>query len=421
MDPRRNVWTNKSILIEGTTISKIATEKELIKAYDLSKCKVINCKHKLVLPGLINTHTHVAMSFFRGLGHSQNAHIYEQMFPVERQLAGKDVYQLARLGILDMLRGGTTCFADHYYFVHDVARAAKEFGMRGVLGQTLMDIQGPHLGTQEFDRACAFAKEYAKDTLITPCMGPHATETVSPAYLKKIIKAAFDNNMLIHMHVAQTASEYQYIRKKYSCSPVRYLLNAGAFKGKFMGAHCIYLNRDDVHIMAREGAAISVTPSSEIVFEKLPPLKTMIASGVNLVLGTDCVVAAESMSPLHEMKKMYYALLQQYGRHYPIKPIQILEMFTINAARALGLEARIGSIEENKLADLVILDARHPSFIPAHDVVANTVLCAHDSMVEKVIVNGKVIFEDNHPVAVDETEVVLTAENCCRRVSARAI
>ncbi len=412
MDGGRSILRGRSILIDGDKIARIAEESVIRKSFGLRRCKVIDCRGRVVIPGLINSHTHVAMSFFKGLGHADWQHIYELMFPIERQLTGKDVYQLARLGILEMIKGGTTCFADHYYFIRDIAAAAEEFGMRAVLGHTLMDIKGPHRGPKEFAQAMSFAEDYAGNGLITPCLAPHATETVSPRYLKKIIETAQKKNALIHMHVAQTESEYNYIRKTYGCTPVKYLLDSGAFQGKFLGAHCIYLTRADVRILAKNNVSVAFTPSSEIVFEKLPPIKDMQECGVNIALGTDCVGTADLMSPLHEMKKAFYAIVQEYGPRYPVQPMQMLEMFTINAAKALGLDDRIGSIEENKLADLVILNTSDPAFTPIHDIAANTVLCAHDGMIEHVIINGKIMLADHKLAAVDEDEVMRSAVNC---------
>ncbi|MFA6584708.1 MAG: amidohydrolase family protein [Elusimicrobiaceae bacterium] len=409
MDGKRRVLRGKSILVNKEKIAAIADESELRKKYDLRKCPVIDCSGKIALPGFINSHTHAAMSLFKGIGHHNWDHIYKLMFPVERKLTPQDVYLLARLGVLEMLKGGTTCFADHYYFISDVAKAAKEFGLRGVLGHTLMDIKGPHKGPKEFAKALKFNEEFSSDPLITPCMAPHATETITPEYLTKIIATAKRHNLLIHMHVAQTKSEYDYIGKTFSKTPVEYLRDMGAFDCRFMGAHCIYLSKSDTKIMAKHNASVTFTPSSEIVFEKLPPIQKMTDSGVNIALGTDCVGTSDLMSPLHEMKKAFYALVQEYGPQCGLEPVRMLEMFTINAANALGLGDRIGSLETGKLADIVLLDSEVSEFNPIYDVITNVVLCSLESHISAVMVNGNVVFKNHAPVFADEKEVILSA------------
>ncbi|MFC1522457.1 amidohydrolase family protein [Elusimicrobiota bacterium] len=419
MDPGRSILKGRSILIKGNKIECIAKEGYLRKKYKLRKCKIIDCKNKIALPGLINTHTHAAMSVFKGIWHLGWNHIYDLMFPVEKKLSGSDVYQFSRLGILEMLKGGTTCFVDHYYFISEVAKAAKELGLRAVLGHTLMDIEGPHKGMKEFAKALRFADKFSDDPLITPCFAPHATETVSPGYLRRIIKEAFARNALVHMHVAQTRSEYERISKTHSKTPVQYLRDIGALNSRFLAAHCIYLDKKDIDIMAKHKASIVFTPSSEIIFEGLPPIREMIKAKVNLALGTDSVAVADFMSPLHEMKKAFYSIIQANGAKYQLKPIQILEMFTINAAKALGMEHDIGSIEEGKLADILILDALDTSFNPVYDIYSNIVLCSMEAMLDFVIVNGRIVLKNGKPTRTDEMEILKTSIRHSKRLMSR--
>jgi 5-methylthioadenosine/S-adenosylhomocysteine deaminase len=406
MDAQRRVLHGKSILIQGGRIIRVAQEKSLQSTFESASCQVIDCSNLIAVPGLINGHTHVAMSVFKGLGHVDARHIYRQVFPIERRLTAKDVHEFAQIGILEMVRGGTTCFVDHYYFISEVARAAKKIGVRGVLGHTLMDVQGPHRGPAEFNRALDFAEEFSADELIAPCFAPHATETVSPGYLREILREAGKRNALVHMHVAQTKSEYEHALRKHKKTPVAYLRDMGAFQSKFLGAHCIYLTKADMGILARNNASAVVTPSSEIVFEKLPRIREMMLSGVNLALGTDCVATADLMSPLHEMKKAFYCLAQADGPRRQAPALRILEMFTINAAKAVGLGAEIGSIEESKRADILLLDSAAANNIPSYDVVSSVVLCSLESMVDTVMVNGKIIFAKNRFTRVDEVEIL---------------
>ena len=412
MNKDRDVLSGSSVLIKGNIILGIGREEDLKKICGYGKdVRIVECSRKIILPGFINAHTHVAMSLFKGLGHVSNKHIFSYMFPIEQHLNAEAVHLLSLVGLLETMRSGVTCVCDHYYFIDAVASAILKVGMRGVLGHAIMDLRGPYVKRKEkeYNNAISFLDKYANHPTIKPFLAPHATDTVSDKFLAEIIREAGRRKCLVHMHVSQTKSEYDAARRKKS-TPARLLANSGAFSQRFLAAHCIYLTPQDIKLLKNNNVNVVVTPSSEQAYEQLPPIRELHKAGVNIALGTDCVATADTMDIMHEMKVFYYLLLAKYNRRFLLSPADILAMVTINAAKAVGLEGQVGSVEVGKCADLVIMNTESPDFHPSYDIYSSIVLSASRANIEQVIVSGRTIYQNNTVLLVNEMDLLTKVE-----------
>ena len=399
-----------SILIKNGWIVTQNEKREIIKGdvyiederiADIGDVRVeaeqkINAENMIVMPGLINTHTHVPMTDMRGLADDVNLEDFlAKMGKEEAKRTRNDIYQGAKLGIEEMLRTGTTSFVDMYSDEDVVAKAAKEFGIRAYLGWAVVDEE---ITTQEGDpinNAENFIRKFQNDELVTPLIAPHAVYTCSEETLMKAKEIAERYSTLITMHISETRKEVYDHRKKFELRPVEWLDKIGFLNDKLLAAHLIWLTLHEVKILAKHGVKVSHNPTSNMKLGHggSMPLVEMLQNNLLITLGTDSAVSNNNLDMFEEMK--FAALLHKNERWDPevTNAQMILDFATINAAKALNLNA--GSIEEGKLADIAIVDAREPNARPLRKdtIVSNIVYSISGLNVKYTIVNGKVVFE----------------------------
>ncbi len=422
MDAQRRVIPDASIAVEGDTILAIGPGAEVAQKY--SPRKVIDARGAILLPGLINAHTHIAMSFFRGLAEDRSLDdwLRKFIFPAEaRNVTPEFVTWATRLSMLEMLRGGTTTIADMYYFEDDIARALSEAGMRGVLGETIIGFPAPDNKTAEAALAYTekFLEHWKDNPLITAAVAPHSVYTCSEKLLKDSAALARGYHAPILTHLAEAPYERDYSRREFGASSVQYLARIGVLGPDLLGAHCVWVDQADIATLAHFGAGCSFNPSSNMKSAAgLSPVPEMLAAGVAVGIGSDGAASNNNQDMFEEMDLA--AKLQKFGRMDPtaLPAPQVVAMGTIIGARALHMEKRIGSLEAGKKADIIIVDTSAPHATPMYDVYAQIVYALKSADVRTTIIGGKVIMEDRRMLTLDEPAVLDKAAAYKRQVAA---
>jgi 5-methylthioadenosine/S-adenosylhomocysteine deaminase len=427
MDPSRRVIEDGVIGVNGDSLAFVGTAAELRARTmkGVSAKQTIDATGKLILPGFINGHTHVPMTLMRGLKDDVTLDdwLRKFIFPAE----AKNVTELyvrwgTRLAMAEMIRGGTTTFADMYYFEDAVAEETKAAGLRGFVGETWIDFPAPDNKSEEEMVAYTekFLKKWQGDPLIHASVAPHSIYTCSEKTLKDAASLARKYNAPILIHVAEMNKELVDSREKNGTTPVQYLERIGILGPDVLAAHCIYVDDADMKILAQRQVGCVHNPSSNMMLASgIAPVVDERAAGMRVGLGTDG--PAGSNNDLDMMEEMDLASkLQKTARVDPraLGAMGALEMATIEGARALHMEKEIGSLEQNKKADLVILTLDVPNAVPAYDVYSQVVYALKASEVETVIVGGKVLLKDGKLQTVDEAAAMAKAREYAKKVQA---
>lgn len=259
MNSQREILRDGAIAIGGNQVVDVGLTPALCTAYVSSR--TIDATHMVALPGLINTHTHLAMSLQRGVKLHVRDGLYEVVWPIEKALTAENCYMGALLGAAEAAKAGITCVVDHYFFMNDIASAIREVGMRSVLGHTVMSHKGPHTGPEELEKGLAFVEEWKeKDGLIIPCLAPHAPDTVFPEWLLQLKEAAAGYDTIFHLHLAQSLAEVAYVKEQYGKGSVEYLHDLGILDNKVLAAHCAYISETEMDLLARTGVNVAYPP-----------------------------------------------------------------------------------------------------------------------------------------------------------------
>jgi 5-methylthioadenosine/S-adenosylhomocysteine deaminase len=349
---------------------------------------VIDASHSVVMPGMFNAHSHVAMGFFRGLGHGKTNMIESFLFPAEKNLRSSHLEPLSYSYIYDGLRSGVTSFIDHYYFSQGIGKAFERLGVRAWIGETVADLGGAFPGRESWDRARALIEGSSFGPLISHMVAPHAADTVSFALLKECAAYAHANNLPLHMHLSQTQGEHSRVMARDGMSPVTYAAKAGALTASSLIVHLTSANHDDLAIIKKSGATIGYCPTSTILYDKLAPIKDFCELGIPLALGSDCAASNDSADILQDMK---FAGLLAKDRQIPqqyLSPDHLLAMATTIPAALVGRSTDLGTLEPGKLADLVILKQSLSSY-PAQEPLANVIYSMGSRDVTHVMINGR--------------------------------
>lgn len=377
--------------------------------------KRINAKGKVAIPGLINCHAHVPMTLMRGIAEDKplNAWLKEAVWPLEAKLTPEDIYAGAILGCLEMIKSGTTCFADMYFHEEAVAKAVKESGLRAVLAEGIIEAENKRLGEKMLKNSVKFAEKfsgYAKGR-VTPMLGPHAAYSCSPELLLKVKEKASELGVGVHTHLAESTEMFKEFEKRHGCSEVEFLKKLNFFDGHVLAAHCIHMSESDMRILAEHHVnAVYVPVANMKLGLGAARIKELESLNVNVALGTDGPASNNTLDMLETMK--VGALLQKliYLNPEVLSAYEVLKMATLNGAKALGLESVIGSLEVGKKADIILIDFSKPHLKPLHDVYASIVYSAHGSDVDTVIVDGKILMENRLVKTLDEQTVMEKAE-----------
>lgn len=373
---------------------------------------VINATGKIVMPGLVNTHTHAAMVLLRGYADDLPLMewLKEYIWPAEAAFINRESVRMAsRLAIAEMIRSGTTTFNDMYFFEDDVAQVAKEASIRVVVGEGLVDFPTPNTKTPEADLEYTqgLIKKYSGDRLVTVAVAPHAPYTCSPELLKKAVSLSEKYNLPLHIHLAETKDEVKDIESRYKMRPVEYLDSLGVLTERTIAAHSIQVTDKEIELLAVRKTGVAHNPESNMkLAEGVAPIPQMLVSGVKVGLGTDGAASNNDLNLFEEMKTA--ALLHKVNTWSPIvlDARTVLKLATIGGAEVLGLKDRIGSLEEGKEADIIIVDLSQPHLVPLYNVYSLLVYSADGSDVDTVMIAGKVVMRDKKLLTIDEKKAI---------------
>jgi 5-methylthioadenosine/S-adenosylhomocysteine deaminase len=422
MDAQRRVLDDGAIAVRGDSIVAAGPRAELE-----SKCtaaKIIDARGMLIMPGLINGHTHAAMSLFRGIAEdlSLDDWLHAYIFPAEARNVTEDFAAWGtRLAILEMLRGGITTYADMYYFEDAVARVTQEAGMRGVLGETIIDFPAPDNKTlpQALAYTQKFLDHWKGDPLIVAAVAPHSMYTCSEKTLQDAAALARRNGAPILIHIAEAPFELEQSRNKYGLTPVAYLSRAGVLGPDVVGAHCILVDQADIAILTHFGVGCVYNPSSNMkTAAGVMPIVEMLAAGEAIGLATDGAASNNNLDMFEELDlaPKLQKLARMDSRALPAE--QVVALATITGARALHLDKQIGSLEPGKKADLILVDTSAPHATPMYNVYSQLVYALKASDVKTVIIAGKIVMEDRQMLTLNEPEILAQAKEYQKQVAA---
>jgi 5-methylthioadenosine/S-adenosylhomocysteine deaminase len=423
MDSGRVIYNDGAVAVKGDTIVAVGPSAEIAATYKGSA--TIDARGKLVMPGLINGHTHVPMTLFRGLHDDVTLDdwLHKYIFPAEAKNVTEDFVRWGtRLAAAEQIRSGVTTFADMYYFEDVVAEETKAAGMRGVLGETWIDFPAPDNKSEaEMLRYTeTFLRKWNHDPLIHAAVAPHSIYTCSRKTLEDAAGLARKYQAPILIHVAEMKKEWDDSEKQNGMSPVQFLDKVGVMGRDVVAAHCIFVDDADRKILAQRQVGCVHNPSSNMMLASgVSPIPEMRAAGIAVGLGTDG--PAGSNNDLDLMEEIDLAAkLAKITKMDPLalNAKAVVEMATIDGAKALHMEKEIGSLVAGKKADLIVISLERPNSVPMYDVYAQLAYALKGSDVESVVIGGRVVMRDHRLLTVNEDEVVQKAREYGKRVAA---
>jgi 5-methylthioadenosine/S-adenosylhomocysteine deaminase len=423
MDATRAIYQDGSVAVRGDAIVAVGPRPEVEGRY--RSTQVIDARGRLVLPGFINGHTHVPMTLFRGLHDdvTLNDWLYKYIFPAEAKNVNEEFVRWGtKLAAAEQIRSGVTTFADMYYFEDAVAEETKAAGMRGVLGETFIDFPAPDNKTEPEMLAYTekFLERWQGDALIHAAPAPHSIYTCSKKTLQDAAALARKYHAPILIHVAEMKKEWDDSEKQNGMSPVAYLDKVGVLGPDVVAAHCIYADEADRKLLAERQVGCVHNPSSNMMLASgVAPVPELRAAGVAVGLGTDG--PAGSNNDLDLMEEIDLAAkLAKITKMDPLalNAKAVVEMATIEGARALHMEKEIGSLEAGKKADLILISLNEPNAVPMYDVYAQVAYSLKASDVETVVIGGRVVMRDRKLLTIDEARVLEKAREYGKSVKA---
>ncbi len=406
-----------SVLVEDGTIASVGDTPPGFKAD-----KTIPGSGKLLIPGLINAHTHVYMTIFRNCADDLkfNDWLFGRILPLEDKLTPEDCYWGTLLGFMEMLSSGTTAFNDMYIFTDTAAWAAAETGMRAVLSRGLSGGADDRAGGEKRIRdAAAEIEKWKGHENITFMLAPHAPYTCDDGYQREVAAEADRLGVPIHTHISESLSEMETIREKYGCTPPELYDRTGLLTDKTVAAHCVYLTDSDIELMAKRGASVATNPVSNLKLANgVAPVPKMLEAGVNVSLGTDGAASNNTLNMVRELGLLAILHKGATGDPEAVGARRALEIATKNGAKALGLGS-VGEIKPGMKADLAILDLDRTNLQPLNNPVAALAYSANGSEVETVMVGGKILMENRQYTTIDRDKVLYEVNRICERIGTR--
>ena len=393
----KTIIKNGGVAIHQGTIVETGLAADLAPKYP--DAELLATEHGLIMPGLVNTHTHAAMACFRGLVDDLPLikWLQEYIFPVEAKLTGDMVYQATLLSLAEMIKSGTTSFCDMYLFAKDVARAAQKSGMRAWIGEVLYDFPSPNYG--ELASGFQYVEElftlYADNPLISITIDPDAVYTCSPDLLKNLKNMAEKHNTLYIIHLSENKEEVQDVKERYGASPVMHLENLGLLDNRVVADHRVMLTDAEIKLLAKREVKIVHCPERNMKLASgVAPVPQMLAAGISVGLGTDSSASNNDIDMFGEMNSA--AKLHKVNTLDPtVMPAEtVLEMATMGGARVLGAENKIGSLEPGKKADLIVLDMNQPHLTPLYTIPSHMVYAARGADVVHSVINGNIVMQN---------------------------
>jgi len=409
MDKGHRVIEDAGVAIKNGRILAVGQRKDILRRF--TSTQTVDARDKIIIPGLINGHTHVPMTLFRGLADDLDLQdwLTKFIFPAEAKNVSEEFVRAGtRLGLAEMIRGGTTTYCDMYYFEDAIADETARAGVRGVLGETVIDF--PVADNKTNAEAMAYVEKFVTKwkghELITPAIAPHAPYTVSEEHLKAVRAFSDRTGAPIVTHISETKREVDDSLKAKGLSPIDYLARIGFLNDKVVAAHVVWPNAGEIEILKRAGVGVVHNPQSNMKLASgVAPVPQMLKEGVRLGLGTDGAASNNDLSMWEEMDTVAKLHKVFSGDPKVISAVEAFELATIRGAAALHLEKDIGSIETGKRADLVLVERDALNQIPLYNVYSHLVYATKASDVQTVIINGRIVMRDRRLLTLDEAAI----------------
>ncbi|HHX64011.1 MAG TPA: amidohydrolase, partial [Chloroflexi bacterium] len=426
MDADRTIYHPGSVVIHESEIVAVGDVGEIDAAYRARK--VIECAGHVIMPGLVNTHTHLPMSLLRGLADDLRLDVwlYGYILPVEREFVNPEFCFLGTLlACAEMLRGGVTCFADMYYHEEEVAWAAVQAGMRGICGETVIKFPTPDaVSYEESLRFCAdFVERWAGHELIVAAPAPHSVYMCTPEILQVTTDLARRHDVPQLIHIAETADEVEDWLSATSLPPARWLEEQGAFEAKTVAAHCVHVNDEEIKLMSRHRVGVGHCPTSNLKLASgVAPVAAMLDRGVNVGVGTDGSASNNDLDMFEEMRLAALLPKGVGGSPVAVPAVEAVAMATIYGARALHLDHLIGSLEVGKRADVIVVGLETMHSLPHFEttglnIYSQIVYTTKSCDVRDVFVNGRAMVRDGALQTIDVPRVLDQARTLAQRIN----
>lgn len=395
--------------------NKIAATGAVCEIANYHADEVIDVGNSIVMPGLINTHTHAAMAYFRGLADDLPLDVWleKHIWPAEaKNINHEFIKKSSELAILEMLKSGITCFNDMYFYEEVTAEAAKKAGIRAVIGEGILNFPTPSCKTPDetMDKTIELAEKYKDDELISAAMAPHSIYACDKKVLIKTKEIAEKYNLPIHIHVSETKKEAEDCKNQHGKSPVEYLDELGILSEKLIAAHSVWLSGSDLKIYKNRGVKAAHCPISNMKLASgAAHVGRMLEFGIPVGLGTDGAASNNTLDLFSDMRAC--ALLHKVNELDPeaASAKEVVKMATIKGAEVLGMEKEIGSLETGKKADIITINLDKPHLTPIYDPYSHLVYCVNGDDVENSIVNGKIIMRNRKVKTLDEKKILSQA------------
>lgn len=410
MDSNNSRIEDGLIGIKGDSISYIGTEPQNMFEARI----VIDAKGGIILPGLINGHTHAAMTLFRGLADDLPLMewLNNYIFPLEKKINADFVYTGTLLACAEMIMSGTTTFCDMYIFEGDAALAAKAAGMRCIVGEVLYDFDSPNYGTSTngLRYTESLIEKWQNDPLITIAVEPHAIFTCGPGLISASNRLALKYNVPLVIHLAETKNELLKVREMYGKRPVEHLHSLGILGPHLIAAHCVHISDEDISLLSKNMVKVIHNPESNMKLASgIAPVPDMLSSGITIGLGTDGCASnndldlfseMDTAAKLHKIKNMDTTVMDA---------LTVLRMATIEGAKALGIDNMTGSLEKGKRADIIIIDSKKPHLVPIYNPYSHLVYSAKGSDIIYTIINGRLVMAERRLLTMDMDDIIKKA------------
>ncbi len=425
MDEALNQYENGAVAVRGDSIAAVGDEEKVLAEFQAGE--IIDCQGKVLMPGLVNAHTHLPMSLMRGLADDLRLDVWllGHMMPVEREFVSPEfVYLGTKLSAAELIRSGVTTFADMYYFEDEVARAAADAGLRGICGETILKFPAPD--AVSYEESLAYAREFIKrwkdHPLIVPAVAPHAPYTCTEEILQNAAALAQEFDVPLHIHLSETKQEVENMRSEHGMPVIPYIRKFGVLEAKVIAAHCIHLDEGEMHTLKNYNAGVIHNPSSNLKLASgFAQVAKMLEMGINVGIGTDGPASNNDLDMFEEMRLTSFIAKGLTYDPTAVPAAQVLTMATRMGAKALHIDHLTGSLEPGKRADLILIDTSRVHNSPRFqrdpkNTYAQVVYAAKAPDVTDVMVNGRFVMRDQKVLMVDEAELMAEAQDYARRI-----
>ena len=414
-----------AVVVEGDSITAVGQTSEILKSY--TSTEIINCQGNVLMPGLVNIHTHLPMNMLRGLADDLRLDVWLQgyVWPVEHEFVTPEFVRLGtQIACTELIRSGVTCFADMYFFEDTVAEVAAEFGLRAVCSQTVLKYPTPdaHSYEEAIEATRKMIKKWKNHPLIVPSIAPHAAYTCPPEILHACTEVALEYDVPIHIHIAETADEVENMRKETGMPVVPYLKKQGLFEAKVFAAHCVHIDEGEMRTLKHSNVGVSHNPSSNLKLASgIAPVRKMLENGLNVGIGTDGAASNNDLDFIEEIRLASFLAKGSSGDPTAIPAQKSLEMATRIGAQAIHLGDITGSIEVGKRADMILIDIHtihnsprfnHSEYAP----YAQIVYAGKSTDVTDVMVNGKWLMRNHQLLGINENEMMIKSQEYAQNI-----